>query len=135
MKDEKLSERLREDGAILYGELLKVSELVKHIFSTEQFDLNKVKLYKKTVDIWEFLCSEIRIFESAFPQVSFDIEVHDAWTKEIDETQLRQVFHNLLTNATKFADKQSPKIYIVTKKKITTKYLYVSKIIEKDLMR
>jgi D-alanyl-D-alanine carboxypeptidase len=56
---------MSEDGAILYQELIKVSELIKHIFSTEQFDLNKIKLYKKEVNIKEFLISEISVLKAA----------------------------------------------------------------------
>ena len=108
----KTSKRLKEDGNILYGELIKVSELVKSIFSAEQFDLDKVKLYKKPTDVRNFILSEVRVFENSFPHIYFETEVWELWKKEIDETQFRQVMHNLITNATKFASKNKPKIRI-----------------------
>lgn len=115
------SKKLDEDGKILYDELIKVSKLVKSIFSTEQFDLNKVKLYKKSTDITSFLYSEIYAFENSNPSCYFDVTIKKLWQKEIDDTQLRQVIHNLLTNALKFAHKESPRIYISAKKRSNDK--------------
>lgn len=110
------SKKLDEDGKILYDELIKVSKLVKNIFSTEQFDLNKVKLYRKTTEISQFLRSELRVFENSFPHIYFDIQLKDVGDKKIDETQFRQVIHNLLTNATKFAYKEKPRVHISLRK-------------------
>lgn len=114
---QKIIKRIREDSSILYDELIKVSHLVKHIFSTEQFDLDKVKLYKQKIKIWDFLRSEIQGFESSLSGISFDVIIQpDIGEKEIDEVQFRQVIQNLIINATKFASKEKPKVYIEVRK-------------------
>lgn len=107
--------QILEDSSILYEELVKVSKLVKHIFSTEKFDLDKVKLYKKDIDVSKFLHGEIDVFANQFPHIRFMEEITPGIRKEIDETQFRQVIHNLLNNAVKFVDSDAPSILITCK--------------------
>lgn len=105
-------ENLTEDSDILYRELIKVWDLVKHIFSTEQFDLGKMKLYRKNEDITQFLTSEISTFRDCFPHISFESNIWDLSIKEIDIGQFRQVINNLISNATKFADPVNPIVWV-----------------------
>lgn len=112
----KNKDRVLEDSSILYQELIKVSELIKHIFSAEQFDLHKIKLYKKEVNIRSLLASELRGIEASNLLTSFDISLEDVWDIGVDEIQLRQVINNLLTNAIKFADKKEPKVKVTLQK-------------------
>lgn len=125
IKDTELSQRLREDGGILYGELLKVWDLVKHIFSTEQFDLEKVKLYRKPVNLHDFLLWEIQFISTPHAHIKFEVKIAKIWEKEIDVTQFRQVFHNLLSNAIKFTDSSDPRIYIEAKKQKWNIYIQI----------
>lgn len=116
MKNEKNSKIIQEDWVILYQELIKVSELIKHIFSTEQFDLNKIKLYKKEINIREFLSVEIKNLVETHLNVNFWISLDDVWNVEIDEIQMRQVLHNLVINAIKFSDDENPRVNISLEK-------------------
>jgi len=108
----KLSRKLQEDTDILYRELVKIADLVKHIFSTEQFDLQKVKLYKRNEDIAMLLKSEISIFISRFSYITFQSRISNVGLMKIDITQFRQVIHNLLTNAVKFVWAHAPRVCI-----------------------
>ena len=106
-----------EDTHILYDELWKIWGLVKNIFTTEQFDLEKIKILKHRTSMNTFLWEICASFETAHPDVFFDMSIeHNLWEKKIDEIQLRQVMYNLLWNAIKFADISSPKISITAKK-------------------
>jgi len=110
--DVHLSRRLKEDGTIMYEELMKVSNLVKQIFSTQQFDLEKIKLYRKKVVVSDFLEEEIFTFKNIYPNVEFKEDIKKWWEFELDTTQFRQVLHNVLGNALKFANQNEPVISI-----------------------
>lgn len=121
MKDGKDMQQAREDSEILYGELKKVADLVKHVFSTEKFDLNKVKLYKKHTNISEFLDEEVRVFESKYPNVFFKKDITYIEELHIDRVQFRQVIANLLTNAVKFSCSENTAKILVWCKKVGSK--------------
>ncbi len=112
----KLSEELKEDIDVLSGELKKVSDLSKKIFTTEKGDLWKIKLYKNNIKLNDFLLSEISVLEVSNPSVVFDTSIRDVWMIEIDEIQFRQVIQNLLSNALKFIPERKWKISIQLKR-------------------
>lgn len=102
-----------EDADILYKELLKVSELIKHIFSTEKFDLDKVVLYKKDVDIRDLFQKEIDSFQVTYSNINFDAHIDNTLGyMEVDEIQFRQVITNIIWNAVKFVQVKNPTISI-----------------------
>ena len=103
---------IREDITMLSDELKKISELSRHIFSTQQAELWKIKLYLKMVDIYDFLYWEVSVLQSTHPHVHFDIDMQPIWSHDIDEIQLRQVIQNLLGNALKFIPKKHGKIRV-----------------------
>jgi len=107
-----IAQSIQEDTDILYGELLKVSDLVKTIFSAEKFDLDKVKLYKTDINIWDFISQELSGFKRAFPQVTFDVHISKTWIRSIDLIQFRQVIHNLINNAVKFSWSKNSKVRV-----------------------
>ncbi len=108
----KVGKDTQEDVSILYDELVKISKLVKYIFSAEKFDLDKVKLYKEPVNISEFLESEIHNFRHNYPYVNFIWDIKNNVMLDIDETQFRQVIQNLVNNSIKFIDRKKPKILV-----------------------
>ncbi len=103
---------IKEDTSILYDELVKVSKLVKHIFSAEKFDLDKVELYTAEINLSQFFLDEIQGFKYKFPNIEFIDDIELWILKDIDETQFRQVIQNLINNAIKFINSSSPKISI-----------------------
>lgn len=101
-----------EDSSILYDELAKISKLVKHIFSAEKFDLDKVQLYRENISLSEFLVNETRWFTHKFPSIEFIDDIQWSVDYKIDETQFRQVTQNLINNAIKFINNSGPKVLI-----------------------
>ena len=108
----KVLDDTREDIWLLYWELVKVSDLVKRIFNTEQFDLEKTKLFKEEINMKDFLHKEISSFRTAWPDIIFEENIDNLGYKNIDITQFRQVIHNLLNNAVKFSSPNNKEIYI-----------------------
>ncbi len=108
----KIDTEVQEDIWILYDELVKVSKLVKYIFSAEKFDLDKVKLYKTQVKLGKFIASELDIFNYNFENLSVESKLDEWLIHEIDEIQFRQVIHNLVNNSIKFIASDSPKIFV-----------------------
>jgi signal transduction histidine kinase len=95
--------------------LVKISTLVKHIFSSEKFDLDKVSLYTESVHISSFLHDEVYAFQRKFPGIDFIDNVGESSSRDIDETQFRQVIQNLINNAIKFIDPRHGKILVSMK--------------------
>jgi len=108
---------IEEDINILYDELVKVSKLVKYIFSAEKFDLDKVQLYKEDTNLSVFLQDEIQSFRHKFPNINFIDEIAPDIERAIDQTQFRQVIQNLMNNSIKFTNKTDPKISLILEKK------------------
>jgi signal transduction histidine kinase len=98
-----ISHTILEDSNLLNKELIKVSDIIKHVFSSEQFDVNKVKMYKKYIDVAGLLLEEISLFQARFPDVLFQLDIASTAKQKIDEIQFRQVIQNLITNAIKFS--------------------------------
>lgn len=113
----KVDTQIVEDAQILYDELIKVSKLVKYIFSAEKFDLDKVELYKTRVNISQFLLGELDYFTRNHESITFDSSIEKGIILDIDETQFRQVVQNLVNNSIKFIDRKKAKISLSLYKK------------------
>lgn len=107
-----ISHTILEDSNLLNKELIKVSDIIKHVFSSEQFDVNKVKMYKKYIDVAKLLLEEISLFQARFPDVLFQLDIASTAKQKIDEIQFRQVIQNLITNAIKFSSWNTRKVFI-----------------------
>lgn len=69
---------------------------------------------------------EIDIYETMHPNIEFIRNIDSKMRFiEIDKIQFQQVFTNLLNNATKFSNNNSPKIYVEAKVDRNTFYLSV----------
>ncbi len=108
----KVDKGVQEDAGILYDELVKVSKLVKYIFSAEKFDLDKTKLYRSTLNISKFMQWELDYFQHNYKNINFTWSIQEWIIYEIDEIQFRQVIQNLINNAIKFINRDNPKIQI-----------------------
>jgi len=108
----KVTHETQKDAEILYDELVKISHLVKYIFSAEKFDLNKVELYKNKINFSKFLSKEIESLQYTNERISFDVSIQEWIYFEIDEIQFRQVIQNLINNSIKFNSSENPQIHI-----------------------
>jgi len=107
-----IQKKMKKDISILNGELEKIGDLTKKIFSAEKYDLEKIELFREHTNVYKFLNEEIEMFQNKCKHVEFDIDLNQVGNIELDRVQLRQVLHNLVENAVKFTDPSEPKILI-----------------------
>ncbi|MDD5213609.1 MAG: GAF domain-containing sensor histidine kinase [Candidatus Gracilibacteria bacterium] len=105
---------LLKELEILNTQLLNVGDLTKTMFSIKKFDLNKVELFKQKVDINVFLNEKVQNHKKENIEFILDI-TDDLHYINIDKIQFGQVIDNLIVNAIKFTNKETPKIYIKAK--------------------
>ncbi len=105
---------LLKELEILNTQLLNVWDLTKTMFSIKKFDLNKVELFKQKVDINVFLNEKVQNHKKENIEFILDI-TDDLHYINIDKIQFWQVIDNLIVNAIKFTNKETPKIYIKAK--------------------
>jgi len=87
-----------------------LKHLTEKLFAIQQHDLNKVDLRLERVDIASFLVDIHKEFEPLMGVKSIDFHLDFDQKKEIflemDKLQMRQVLHNILSNALKFTPKK-----------------------------
>lgn len=100
---------------LLSSEISKTADFIKNLFSVEKYDIWKIQLFTVKVDLSAFLSREKEVFEKNYKQIEFYIEENLGFF-DIDEVQFRQVISNLLQNALKFANKDTPKVELTAYK-------------------
>lgn len=101
-------ERL-EDLKLVETSIGNLKLLTEKFFAVQQYDLNKVELNLEKTNITTFID---RLFKDFLP-IMKDKELHFSLKMDpkkklfatIDQSQIRQVLHNVLTNASKFTPK------------------------------
>ncbi len=110
----RLSPDIINEMKILESSLHNLKGLTQRLFDVQQYDLNKVKLNTEEVDVGQFLERIFEDFKPIMKNEELKFEFNNAIGKgcklEIDEAQLRQVIHNLLTNTCKFVPKDGGKV-------------------------
>ncbi len=118
---------LIDEAKLLEEQILKISQLVKNIFSVQKYDLKDVWLYIEKINIVDIFIVECEILQRIHPWIKFDIDISKSiWFVNLDKVQFTQVISNLLNNAIKFAwYKQA-----IIKIKLTKSWDYIKILIE-----
>jgi signal transduction histidine kinase len=110
-----------KDMEVMSESLNNLKNLTQKLFDVQQYDLNKIKLNKETINLNDFLNKIYQEFKIIIEEKNIDFKFKNKIDKnkeiEIDKYQIRQVLTNLLNNAIKFADKNNPQITIELKEK------------------
>ena len=97
---------VKEELKIVEESLGNLKELIQRLFDVQQYDLNKVSLSAEEVDMYHFIENIYDNFTLVMKdkgiQFTLDNKVPKNTKIKIDKHQIRQVMHNLLTNAYKF---------------------------------
>jgi len=99
-----------QDLEIVQSSLINLKDLTKKLFDVQQYDLQKVKVKKSKIELKTFIHDIYRNFLGLMEEKQMHFKLVNKLKKgfyfEIDAPQLRQVLHNLLTNAYKFTPKK-----------------------------
>ena len=107
---------IKKEVSLLKEQITKIANLTKTIFSVEQYDLKKIKLYLEKVDIVNLLNTEIKLIKSIYSNVKIDLNSFSkSYFIEIDKVLFTQVISNLLNNSIKFIENKNPIISITLK--------------------
>ena len=105
---------LKKELNTLNNTLIKVWNLTNKIFSVQKYDLDKIVLYKQNINLFLFFNDILLLFWSINKNINLEININNnIWFLDIDKIQFTQVIDNLLNNALKFSDKNSPKISFI----------------------
>lgn len=100
------SSQVLEDMKVLEGSLDRLKNLTEELFEVQQYDLNKAGLQASKRDMTAFLRNIADEWKELMRQKSiefqFETNIKTPLWVEFDEAKMRQVVHNLLTNAQKF---------------------------------
>jgi len=98
--------KLRKDLQVIDESLDNLKVLTQKLFAVQQYDLNKVKLNEEKTDIKKFIRELYKDFLGLMKEKRLDFILEDNLKSsvfiDIDKSQIRQVMHNVLTNAYKF---------------------------------
>lgn len=109
-----------EQLKILESSLMKLKTLLQKLFDAQQYDFDNIKLQKGKTEIPLFLQEIVRDFDgqnlSPSAKVLLKSALPKSFSMNIDASQIRQVLHNLIRNALRFAPKGSTVELFVEKK-------------------
>jgi signal transduction histidine kinase len=102
--------KLRKDLQVIDESLDNLKVLTQKLFAVQQYDLNKVKLNREKTDIKKFMKELYKDFLGLMKEKKLDFILEDNLKSSvfmnIDKSQIRQVMHNILTNAYKFCSEK-----------------------------
>lgn len=94
---------------IIEESLKNLQELTKRLFSTQQYDLEKITLNKEKINLNKFIKWIYNDFKPEMSEKNIDFKLEDKTKEkieiEVDLSQIRQVLNNILSNAKKFTEK------------------------------
>lgn len=98
----------------------RLEKLVSDIMDARKLEMGKLKFDKETIQISKFLKHLESSYKSALADKNIDFVIdsdcHDVCVL-VDESRLRQVFDNIISNAVKFVPQNNGKISVSCKKK------------------
>lgn len=110
-----------EELKMVDAALANLKELTEKLFAVQQYDLNKVSLNPQRTAMLGFVKNIYKEFQSLVKEKNQKIFLKLSNKREVysnvDQVQLRQVLHNLLKNASKFAHEGGVIIISVKKSK------------------
>ncbi len=97
-----------EDMKTMETSLEKLKLLTQNLFDVQQFDLEKVSLQTEKTNIEKFTINIIQELKDLLKEkgiiLTFLSELKNPIELHIDQTKLRQVMHNLISNASHFTE-------------------------------
>ena len=117
LNEEKVNKKnISKELNLLKEQIEKIVRLTKTIFSIEQYDLKKIKLYLEKIDLVSLIKSEANYIKNAFPDINLEFKSKlKSVFIEIDKVQFTQVISNLLNNSIKFIENKEARILIILK--------------------
>ncbi|MDH5596461.1 MAG: ATP-binding protein [Candidatus Peregrinibacteria bacterium] len=98
--------KLRKEARVVEESLVDLKALTEKLFAVQQFDLKKVELKLEKTDLIPLIEKAYADFAPIMKEKGLDfsllINTKGKVLAQIDPPQMRQVLHNLLTNASKF---------------------------------
>jgi len=103
---------------VVESSLNDLKHLTHKLFEVQKYDLNKVILRKEKVKIKDYIADIYNDFKVIMKEKNIDFVLKEAVSENtclnIDPDQMRQVLHNLLTNAFKFTPENGKVVVMVS---------------------